>query len=252
MMLGAMFSDTVMSPLLGGWENVLFFYGGLATLMGFLWVFTRPEPVQSKATYAADVASFQENLFRVLRINSMWLLGIAQLCYTGCLLGVMGYLPMYLRGIGWTSASADGTLAACNAAGMIGAIPLSLLAGRLGIRKGMLLMTLVTTFVCVSLLSVIDNAWVWLLMILIGLVRDVYFAVVVTMIMEMKGIGSAYAGSATGMVWSFGSMGYFIAPPLGNSLASIAPGMPFIFWAGLVFVSIPIMWRVGKVNYSDI
>jgi cyanate permease len=220
--------------------------------MGILWIFTKSEPVQADRTHTSDVLSFQENLFRVLRIKSVWLLGLAQLCYTGCLAGVIGYLPLYLRDIGWTPASADGTLAACNAAGMLAAIPLSIIAGKLGVRKGVLLLTFAITFVCVSLLSVIDNGWVWLLIVLIGLLRDGYFAIVVTIIMETDGIGVDYAGSATGMVWSLGSLGYFIAPPLGNSLASIAPGMPFLFWGVLVFASIPVMWRVGKVKYQDV
>ena len=35
-MLSAMLSDTVLSPLLGGWRNVIFFYGGISILIGLI------------------------------------------------------------------------------------------------------------------------------------------------------------------------------------------------------------------------
>jgi hypothetical protein len=56
------------------------------------------------------------------------------------------------------------------------------------------------------------------------------------MIMEIEGVGASYAGTAIGLIWTFGALGNFITPPLGNSLASIDPGFPFIFWGSLVIV----------------
>ncbi len=41
---GAMISATILSPLLGGWRNVMFFYGATSIVMSILWLLTRSEP----------------------------------------------------------------------------------------------------------------------------------------------------------------------------------------------------------------
>ena len=37
---------------------------------------------------------------------------MGQMCFAGCRIGLSGYLPLYLRSIGWTAVGADGALAA--------------------------------------------------------------------------------------------------------------------------------------------
>lgn len=235
-MVGAMISNTLLSPLLGGWKNVLFLYGAVSIVIGLLWGLTRREPVQGEVMQSTNTAPFRQILSRVVRIRGVWLLALGNLCYTGCLLGFTGYLPLYLRGIGWPTASADGALAALNGAGMVATIPLTLLSGRLGSRKVVLIPALLITLISVGLLSVVDGAMVWPLAIFVGLMRDGYFAILATMIIETEGVGAAYAGTSIGIVWTFGYLGTFVAPPLGNSLASIDPGLSFMFWAALVVV----------------
>ena len=68
--------------------------------------------------------------------------------------------------------------------------------------------------------------------------RDVYFAVLMTMVIESRGIGPAYAGTAMGIIFSFGNLGTFIASPLGNRLAVIHPDFAFLFWATLLGISL--------------
>ena len=38
--VGSLISATILSPLLGGWQNVLFLYGGISVIASFLWLFT--------------------------------------------------------------------------------------------------------------------------------------------------------------------------------------------------------------------
>jgi hypothetical protein len=56
------------------------------------------------------------------------------------------------------------------------------------------------------------------------------------MIVETKGIGPIYAGTATGLVMVFSGLGNLLAPPIGNSLAEMTPGLPFVFWSVLAVV----------------
>lgn len=231
---GAMISATILSPLLGGWRNVLLLYGVISIGISILWLLTRSElgQVESPSGYAGTVL-FRQALSRVVRIRGVWFLGLIMLGQMACTTGMIGYLPLYLRGIGWTAASADGALAASNSASMMVAIPMVLLSDKLGSRKTILLAAMLITASGVGLLSVVGGAMVWVSVIIASIARDGFMAVNITMITETEGVGAAYAGTALGLAMTLSRVGGIISPPVGNSLADINPGLPFIFWAAL-------------------
>ena len=170
-MAGSMLSATVLSPLLGGWSNVLFLYGGISVVVGILWLLTRSRPsqadsVESSASHTSTVG-FRQALSHVMRIKGVWLLGLISLGQAGCVQGVLGYLPLYLRDVGWAAASADGALTAFHGASMVGVIPITLLSDKLGSRKMILFIALVVTAVGAGLLSVAGGAMVWVLVIMV-------------------------------------------------------------------------------------
>ncbi len=229
--VGAMISATIMSPLLGGWQNVLFLYGGISIIIGLLWLLTVREPEQLGSAGSGGGVPLRQAISHVFPIKNIWLIGLTMLGYVGCTQGVIGYLPTYLRDIGWTIASADGTLAAFNGVSTLGAIPLALLANRLGLRKVILLPVLLITVAGVALLPLVGGAMVCLLMIVMGVARDGFMAVCLTMSTETRGIGVVYAGTAMGLAQTTLNIGSFIAPPLGNSLEQVNPSFPFFLWA---------------------
>lgn len=232
--VGSMISATVLSPLLDGWRNVLFLYGAISVVISFLWLLTRGEPAQpeSSAAYVGAVP-FREALTRVLRIRGVWILGLILMGQIGCVQGVLGYLPLYLRDMGWSDAGADGTLALFHATSMVGVIPIALLSDRLGSRKVVLFAATLLVVVGVGLLSVSGGAIVWVAVILAGFVRDGFMAVLISAIMETKGVGALYAGTAMGLVLTLSRLSAFASPPIGNSLADLDPSLPFAFWAAL-------------------
>jgi NNP family nitrate/nitrite transporter-like MFS transporter len=250
MMLGAMLSATVLSPWLGGWNNVMFFYGGISVLIGILWFFTVPEPAKSETSASSPRQAFSY----VRRVKGLWFIAVAMMGFAGCNKGLMGYLPLYLRNSGWTAAGADGALAVLNAAGTAAAIPLTLLSDKLGLRKSILIPGLIATIIGVGMLSVTTGPAVWLLVILAGITRDVIWAIAATITVETKGIGPVYAGIAVGIVHAFTRIGYTFSPPAGNSLATIQAGLPFVFWAGLTvlaLISFSFVMETGKGRKSN-
>jgi MFS family permease len=248
MMLGAMLSATVLSPLLGGWKHVMFFYGAISVFVGIIWFLTVPEPVQAEASNSASTRAPRQALSHVVRNKGVWLVALAMMGFAGCNKGLMGYLPIYLRNAGWTAVGADGALAALNAAGTVAAIPLTLLSDQLGLRKAVLLPGLLITAISVGLLSIATGPAAWLLVVLAGVFRDMAWAVAATITVETEGIGPVYAGTAVGIVHSFTRVGYTFAPPAGNSFASIQPGLPFVFWAGLALVALVVFLFVGETG----
>ncbi|MCJ7604520.1 MAG: MFS transporter [Dehalococcoidales bacterium] len=234
LMLGSALSATVLSPLLGGWNNVLYLYGGISVVLGIVWYLTVPEPLASPQT-GSDIPlpSLRRAFGRVTRSRNVWLIAIAMMGFAGANKGVMGYLPLYLRNAGWTAVSADGALAALNAAGTAASVPFTLLSDRLGRRKTVLIPALFISIAGILLLTWVLGPAVWLLVILAGVFRDMVWAMAATMTVESEGIGPEYAGTAVGIVHGFTRLGYTFAPPAGNALEVISAGMPYAFWAGL-------------------
>jgi MFS family permease len=239
----AMISATIMSPLLGGWRNVMFLYGALPVILSILWLTSRGESGQvDSSDNSASTVPFRQALSRVARMRGVWLLGVSVALYAGCYQGMIAYLPMYLENIGWTTASASGVVAASSAASMIAAIPIALLSDKLGSRKAILLAGALICAIGVGLLPVLDGPWVWVAMIISGIPLTGYLGVLMTMTTETA--GALYAGTAMGLVLTVFRVGGVASPPLGNSFAAINPSLPFVFWAAMAGVSLVTLYFV--------
>lgn len=236
--LGAMISATFLSPWLGGWRNVLFLYGGISIIAGLLWLLVVREPEQVGSRTTRSNVPLRRAIAHILPIKSVWLVGLTLLGYIGCIQGVIGYMPLYLRESGWAVVSADGTVAALHGISAIGAIPIALLSERLGLRKVILFPVLIITILAVAFLPLASPTLVWLLMIMVGMARDGFMGISFTMSTEARGVGVTYAGTAVGLTQTIFNLGSFISPPLGNSLARISPSLPFFFWAGFALLGL--------------
>jgi MFS family permease len=234
LMLGPLISATLLSPLLGGWQNVMFFYGAISIFVGILWFFEKKQPpgivTASRTTARMPV---RQALGKLLRLKELWLLGFTLMFRIGGLMGMTGYLPLYLQGKGWTEAAADGVLSLFYAISTICVIPLSFLSDRLGSRKAIMLPALIVTVVCIGVLPVAPANLVWVLIALSGVFMDGFMALNVTMLMETEGVGIEYAGMALGIIFTIAQVGNLISPPLGNAFANINAGLPFTVWAAL-------------------
>ena len=88
----------------------------------------------------------------------------------------------------------------------------------------------------VGMLSASTRALVWVGIVLSGVVRDGFMAILMTMVIEIKAIGAKYAGTAIGLVLVFSRLGNLLSPPIGNSLAQYNPALPFLFWSSLAVI----------------
>jgi len=252
--VGSMISATTLSPLLGGWENVLFLYGGMSVVIGLLWLITVKEHDQLGLEASATRVPLRQSISRVFPIKAIWLLGLTLLGYGACLQGMVGYLPTYLRDIGWTVASADGSLATFNALSTLGVIPLALLSARIGLRKAVLFPILVITIIGVALLPVVGVGMVWVILIVVGVTRDGFMAVALTISTETDGVGVVYAGTAMGLTQTLMNVGPIISPALGNSLAdpaNPASPYPFFLWAAFGLLALVAFCFVKETGWKQ-
>jgi cyanate permease len=234
-----MISATILSPLLGGWRNVLIAYGIASIAISILWYFTKNDPQQENtSSEKAASLSFKETLFKIIKIKRIWILGSVVMWQVGCVQGMLGYLPIYLRDMGWNATAADGAMATFHGLSTLFAVPIVLLSEKIGSRKIILFATTLMTAIGVGILALGSNSNVWTAMVVAGIVRDGFMALQMTTLLEIKEIGTRYAGTAIGLIHSISRVGEIVSPPIGNSFADIDPRIPFIFWSGMAVVAL--------------
>jgi MFS family permease len=250
LMLGPMISATIVSPALGGWRNVMYLYGGLSAAVGILWIAFGREPRQVVSTAASGTVPLRQALSKLIRLKALWFLGLTLLFRVGCLMGMTGYLPLYLQEQrGWEIAAADGTLAAFYAISTVCVVPLSIISDKIGSRKLILYIACIVGFVCVGLIPIVEDGMIWVLILAAGVFMDGFMSLTTTMLLETEGVGLKYSGTALGIVFTIVHIGSVSSPPLGNSLERISQGAPFFFWASLSLVALVMLAFVRETGW---
>ena len=248
--IGSMVSATVLSPLLGGWRNVMFLYGAISVALGIIWLLTIKETKDARTKEYKNAVPARQAILHVLPIKAVWLIGFNLCAYVGSMKAIMGYIPLYLREIGWSAVSADGALTAFTLMTIIGAIPLTLLSDKLGRRKVVLFPAILIAIICSALLPIISGVFLWGVFVMLGVFHQVYIALTNTMVLEIEEVGVAHAGMALGLALTLQRIGAFIASPIGNSLAVIDLGMPFVFWSILFVCGALILMFVKETGWK--
>lgn len=125
--LSSRLSATVLSDWLGGWRAVMSFYGALAVTFFIPWFFA-PSAPENMGLGMPKVVSIpmRRALTHVVKLRNVWLLSITLMGMNGCMQGVTGYIPLYLREIGWSALNADGALSLFHALSMSFVIPIAI------------------------------------------------------------------------------------------------------------------------------
>jgi NNP family nitrate/nitrite transporter-like MFS transporter len=234
-----------LSPELGGWRNVLYLLGGISLVFAILWSLTRNVGQHSVVPeQSVGKVPFKEALLKVLRMKRIWLLGLVLLGQAGSVRSMLGYVPTYLETQrGWADATGGGPLVVFHLTSAVFTVPIAFLSDRIGSRRKVLLPALALTAMGVGFLAIPNNTSIWVLMLIAGITRDGFMAVFITMATETKGIGSAYAATALGALFTMERLGLFILPYIGGILAkNVNTELPFIVWGALAAVSFIVLY----------
>ena len=169
----------------------------------------------------------------------------------GCLMGMTGYMPLYLREQGWSIASADGTLAAFYGISTVCVVPLCFLSDRIGSRKAILYPGFIVTIISFALLPIAEGGAILVLVLLAGIFVDGFASISITMLLETRGLRLIHSGIAVGTVLTLTHIGNFAIPPLGNSLATISPGAPFFLWSALSVLSLGFLVFIKETGWRS-
>jgi MFS family permease len=242
-------SAVLLSPLLGGWRGVLFFFGAPPVILGLLWWFTGREPEHGDAANAPMTSEpLRKSLAHVTRIRDVWLMGVILLTYWGASMGFGGYLPTYLRDIGWTEVAADGAMTLFMGIGVIGVIPMVMWSDRIGSRRAVMSVAIILLGLSIGLIPFVGTTGIWVLLFIGGLLRSGLAALANTLIFEIKGVGGTYGGTAIGLTNTLGMVGAFASPPLGNSLTAFSLDAPLFFWGLLAVAALPLLFVVKETG----
>ena len=240
-------SANLLSHWLGGWRNVLFFFGVPPVLLGLLWWFTGREPRKQDAVYVpVSRAPLRTALASVTHIREVWLMGFILLTYWGANMGFGGYLPLYLRNAGWTPALADSAMTVFSGIGVLGVIPMVLYSDKIGSRKTVMIFATVVLSLCIGLVPIVGKTGIWILLVLGGVIRTGVTSLANTLLFEIKGVGGTYGGTAIGLTNTLGMLGAFAAAPVGNSFSAFNGDMPLFFWALLAALALPLLFLVKE------
>ncbi|MFP3975343.1 MAG: CynX/NimT family MFS transporter [Dehalococcoidia bacterium] len=241
---GAMFaslvSATLFSPLLGGWRYVLLLYGIPPILLSVLWFMTAKEPERSR-TQDAKVSEvpFREAISRVVRIKEVWIIGLVFMGAQGAFNSISGYLPSYLRDIGWDAVSADSALTLLIGMTAVSSIPMGIISDKLGSRKAVLIPSLFIVAVTLGAIPFFHGSAIWALITVNGLLRGSMYPLLTALVVEQRKVGPRYAGTAIGVVLSLAMVGASFTPPLGTAVAGIyGGGAAILAWAIISIISL--------------
>ena len=249
LMLGSRLSATVLSPLLGGWRAVLIALGLCAIILGLVWAVLHP-PMEIRREHRPQLRQVLRNLRVVMRFRELWTIALAVFGVLGLMRGLVGYVPTYLREIGWEAVHADSALTVFFFSSLIGVVPISHLSDRLGNRR--LVMAFGTTMMAAGtalMFAAGDDFWlVMLAMAIAGFCFDSFMALKGASITEVSGLQLALMGSALGFGGVLQNLGSTITPPIGNALSTISLNLPFLLWAasGLFATIVLLSYRARK------
>ena len=147
LMLGVRASATVLSPLLGGWRAVLILMGACAILLAIVWAILHP-PMERDTSRGLHWRQLLANLRYVSRFRELWIFALAAFGVLGLMRGVSGYVPTYLREIGWEAVNADSAVSVFFLASLISVVPITHLSDRLGNRP--LVMAFATSMMAIG------------------------------------------------------------------------------------------------------
>lgn len=232
LMLGPLLSTSLILPALGGWRQVLVFYGSIAIILSLVWLIAHPVEQHSEANHSPRI-SFGASVRHIMQQRTVWILGIGGLGINACFQGFAGYLPTYLKAIGWEDLDADRALAVFFMTSLMGVIPLSIFSDRLRLRRGFLIIASLILSIGIGSLGLVEGTLIVLVIAATGSVFDSFMAILNASVLEAEGVTHLYAGTAIGFATMIRNLGGAFSPPVGNRLTEIGVNVPFLFWGGM-------------------
>lgn len=234
MAAGAAISVTVVVVALHGWQNTFFLYAVLLFVVAILWVLLIREPEKMKSSTGVPI---REAFSESIKSRDVWFCVIANFGFIGLNVSFVGYLPIYLQAIGWKEVTSSLALTLYFLVAVVGGTILPAVSDKMRLRKPFFLVPVFIYITGIGLMSVMKaTSELWILVVIIGLVYGSLGPMLNSIVAEIKGIGSRYAGTAISIGTGIGGGAGLLFAAISGKLALTNAELPFIFGTLLCFI----------------
>ena len=242
-----------LASALGGWQNMMFFGGGLSAALWVIWLVAarEREPTGVMAELLQARRNVRQGLRRVFSVKEMWLICFMELFIIGRVAALMGLLPTYLVERGMTDSEAGILVSLANWASLAGMFVGPWLSDRIGLRRIFVWPALLVNVVLVGLIPLLSGWSLYLVWIVSGLVAGLVLPLLRSVVMELKEIGPFLSGSAFGGIFTFNRIGGFVIPWLmGVVMTSVSAAVGVYFVAGLGVLPAVLTFFVRETGHA--
>jgi MFS family permease len=232
--LALMLSGTVISPRIGGWQNVMYLWGVLSIVVGVLWLFTIKDKPVAAALPGNPSASVLVMLGRLLKNPMILMLCLIYFLFLGGWIGASGAYPaLAVKARGLSMPAANNVVAVALWLYVVGAFLIPTLSDRIGQRRPVYCIGILIAGLAMFLTFQFPPPQVWIWASVWGLAAGV-IPIVFVLPFEMKDVGPALGGTATALILIAGFIGGFTFPALTAYIAAKTDPTASMRWVGIL------------------
>ena len=250
--IGMALTSAVVVPLLGNWRLAFVFYGVITVIATFVWLLLAKNQVPSSDETGDPDQVRAGNLKQIIAIDNVKL--IVVLGFSVFLLnhGLRNWLPVLLIEKGVSEANAGFLAAIPMVVGMVTMLVIPSVV-KSGYRRSTVIVLLVIAGLTVLPLALGEGAVVLVFLVISGAVRQPLNSLLLLLLMDTKGVGSARIGAAGGLFFAVSEIGGFGGPFIVGVLRDITGDAQLgIIVIGLVMLVLtPLTFKVVDYKIRD-
>jgi cyanate permease len=226
----------ILSPVLGGWRNVLVALGILTFITGLLWMVLFRDRVIN-VNPEKKKQSMMDNFKSVFKVKSVWWLSAFYGLNMVGLMSIITLLPHSLSERGMSNAKAGGFVAIMMGMTCLSNILGGLLSDWAGKRKPFIFLPSIIMGACIFSYTTFLGIPLIITLIIGGVAIGTIAPIFMTIPVEIKEIGPALAATAMGLVFMIGNTCGFIGPIVSGKLMDLSGAQ----WPGFLFMGITLI-----------
>jgi cyanate permease len=223
----------ILSPVLGGWRNVMVALGVFTFIAGLMWIVLFRDRIITGTSEKKEQGVI-DNFKKVFRVKYVWWLSAFYGLNMVTLMSVVALLPHSLSERGMSNAKAGGFVAIMMGMTCVFNILGGLLSDWVGKRKPFILISSIVFGICIFTFSISTGLPLIIALIIGGVALGTIGPVFMTIPVEIKEIGPSLAGTAMGLIFMIGNTLGFIGPVVSGKLMDLTGAQ----WPGFLFMGV--------------
>ena len=222
-------------PWLGSWQAIFFFYGVWDIVILFLWIFFIREKPPSFTKKSR--APLRESISKVIRNKYIWIITFLNFIIISIYYSAMKALhPLFEAQLGELAHLA---IAMISYGAVLSNVSIPFLSDRLKNRKAFLIAALALLIPSLILVNYCGIIGMWIFSFSIGFMVGIVIPIILTIPIELSGVGHLYVAGAVGLITMIGRIGGLITPLIFLAIQTVSSEIfGFLFLVILLGISV--------------